>query len=64
MAASTAKAVSPAPELPQILTAAEVAKYLRVSPRHVNDCAREGSIPGFKLGSIWRFRRESIERLK
>ncbi|MDR2343782.1 MAG: PTS sugar transporter subunit IIA [Spirochaetaceae bacterium] len=45
-----------------ILTIEEVAKYLRVSERTVYDWAQKGEIPAGKIGTVWRFRKESIER--
>ncbi|MDR0685468.1 MAG: PTS sugar transporter subunit IIA [Spirochaetaceae bacterium] len=45
-----------------ILTIEEVAKYLRVSERTVYDWAQKGEIPAGKIGTVWRFKRESIER--
>ncbi len=46
--------------LEEILDADEVAKLLRVHPRTVKRLASEGILPGFKVGSQWRFRREAI----
>lgn len=39
----------------------EVARYLRMKERTIYVWAHDGKIPGFKLGSSWRFRREEIE---
>ena len=44
----------------EVWTADEVAEYLRISPRTVQDQAVRGIIPGFRLGSIWRFHRSKI----
>jgi excisionase family DNA binding protein len=46
--------------LEEILDADEVAKLLRVHPRTVKRLASEGILPGFRVGSQWRFRREAI----
>ena len=46
--------------LEEILDADEVAKLLRVHPRTVKRLASEGTLPGFRVGSQWRFRREAI----
>lgn len=49
----------------EILTAAEVAKYLRIHPYTVKRLVRTGKLPGFKIGGQWRFRRDEIDvRLK
>lgn len=47
----------------EILTAEEVAKYLRVHPYTVKRLARAGKIPGFKVGGQWRFQKEAIDKL-
>ena len=44
-----------------IMTLEELAKYLRVSERTVYDWANKGEIPGGKIGTSWRFKREDIE---
>jgi len=48
---------------PLILTVREVAKLLRIHRPKVYDLIKDGTIDGFKLGSDWRVRRESVERL-
>jgi len=45
----------------EIMTIEEVAKYLRVSERTVYDWAQKGDLPGGKLGTTWRFKREDVE---
>ncbi|MGP1588225.1 MAG: PTS sugar transporter subunit IIA [Treponemataceae bacterium] len=45
-----------------ILTIEEVAKYLRVSERTVYDWAQKGEIPSGKIGTVWRFKKNEIER--
>jgi excisionase family DNA binding protein len=44
-----------------VMTLEEVAIFLRVHPSTIYRLLRLGHIPAFKLGSDWRFRRESIE---
>ena len=46
----------------EIMTIEEVASYLRVSERTIYDWAQKGEIPGGKLGTAWRFKREDIEK--
>ena len=48
---------------PLLLTVKEVATLLRIHRPKVYDLIKAGTIEGFKLGSDWRVRRESIERL-
>ena len=45
----------------EIMTIEEVATYLRVSERTVYDWAQKGELPGGKLGTTWRFKREDVE---
>lgn len=45
-------------------TAEEIARYLRVHPYTVKRLAREGKIPGFKVGEQWRFDVQEIEEWK
>jgi len=53
----------PAPA-PEVLTAAEAAEILRLSPAHVRRLAGLGKIPGAVLiGGSWRFSRETLTGL-
>ena len=45
-----------------ILTIEEVAKYLRVSTRTVYDWAQKGEVPAGKIGTVWRFKKNEIEK--
>jgi len=45
-----------------ILTAEEVAKYLRIHPYTIKRLAREGKFPGFKVGGQWRFRKDALDK--
>ena len=46
----------------EIMTIEEVAAYIRVSERTVYDWAQKGELPGGKLGTTWRFKRDEIEK--
>jgi excisionase family DNA binding protein len=46
---------------PQLLTAEEAAKYLRLHVKSVYRLAKQGKIPSRKVGGTWRFHREAIE---
>lgn len=48
---------------PEIMTAREVAEYLRLSVQTVQKLARRGVLPGAKLEGRWRFPREAIEQV-
>jgi excisionase family DNA binding protein len=43
-----------------ILTAHEVAAYLRLTETTVCKLAVSGELPGFKIGKSWRFDRDEI----
>ncbi len=45
-----------------MMTIEELAKYLRLHRSTVYRLAREGIIPGFKVGSQWRFSRDSVDQ--
>ena len=45
-----------------ILTMKEICDLLQVDQSTVYKLVRQGSIPGFRVGSDWRFRRDVIER--
>ncbi|MFT0532093.1 helix-turn-helix domain-containing protein [Castellaniella hirudinis] len=44
-----------------VLTRDEVATYLKAGKRAVYRLAAEGTLPGFKLGGTWRFRRSDLD---
>lgn len=45
-----------------ILTIKELAKYLKIAEKTAYRFASEGKVPGFKVGSAWRFRKSEIDR--
>ena len=47
-------------ELPYICDAAEVGLLIRANPEHVNKLARDGILPGTKIGQSWRFRKDDV----
>ena len=46
----------------EILTISELSEHLRVHPTTIYRLLREGTIPGFRVGSAWRFSRAAIEK--
>lgn len=44
-----------------VMTVKEVADYLRVNQRTVYRLAAENRLPGFKVGTHWRFKRADID---
>jgi excisionase family DNA binding protein len=49
-------------ELPDILTADEVAAYLRVSRTTVCRWCSDGKLPAFRIGRGWRITRDDFEQ--
>lgn len=47
-------------ELPVICDSAEAGLLLRVYPETVSKMARDGVLPGVKVGQSWRFRRDDL----
>ena len=45
----------------EILTTKELAAYLKIAEKTAYRSASEGKIPGFKVGSAWRFRKSEID---
>jgi excisionase family DNA binding protein len=46
----------------QILNVAELSDYLRIHKTTIYRMLREGRLPGFRVGSDWRFSVEAIEQ--
>ena len=46
----------------EVLTMKEICDLLQVNQSTVYKLVRRGSIPNFRVGSDWRFRRDVIER--
>jgi excisionase family DNA binding protein len=46
----------------EIFTIKELATHLRVHPTTIYRLLRQGHLPGFRVGSNWRFRRSLIEQ--
>jgi excisionase family DNA binding protein len=45
-----------------VMTVKELADYLRVNPTTVYRLLRRRQLPGFRVGSEWRFNRAAIEQ--
>ena len=45
----------------QIMTIKELSEYLKIAEKTAYRFAAEGKIPGFKVGSAWRFRQKEID---
>ncbi|WP_101846889.1 helix-turn-helix domain-containing protein [Halobacillus sp. Marseille-P3879] len=44
----------------EIMTIAQVAEYLQISEVTTYKLVQEGRIPGFKIGSHWRVKKEDL----
>ena len=47
---------------PSLMTVDELAKYLRMKKVTIYKHAQEGKLPGFKVGSTWRFKKTTIDK--
>lgn len=47
----------------QIFTTKELASYLKLTEVTIYKYTKEGKIPGFKIGSRWRFDKDQIDEL-
>lgn len=45
----------------EIMTAKEVAEYLKIAEKTAYRFATEGKIPGFRVGAAWRFKKSQID---
>jgi excisionase family DNA binding protein len=48
--------------LPKVMTVRELSAYLRVHPSTVYKLLRRGELPGFRIGTDWRFNAEIIDK--
>jgi excisionase family DNA binding protein len=48
--------------LPRVMTVKELSSYLRVHPSTIYKLLRRGEIPGFRIGTDWRFSADVIDR--
>ena len=46
----------------ELLTPHELSRILKLHPFTVTRLAREGKLPGFKVGGSWRFRKDQFEK--
>lgn len=45
----------------EILTVKELADYLKIAEKTAYRFVAEGKIPAFKVGSAWRFKKDTID---
>ena len=46
----------------QIMTTNEIAEYLKLHPITIIKYAREGKIPATRIGRVWRYDKELVDR--
>ncbi len=47
----------------KLITAKELAEFLKLSESTIYKLANHGKIPGLKIGDSWRFDQQDIERM-
>ena len=45
----------------RLLTISEVAEFLQMNSMTVYSWVKDGKIPAFKIGKVWRFRKTEID---
>jgi excisionase family DNA binding protein len=48
--------------MPEIMTTKEIAEYLRLHQITVCKYAAEGEIPAIRVGRVWRFDKDAIDK--
>ena len=44
-----------------VMTVRDLAKYLKMKPVTIYKHAQSGSLPAFKVGATWRFKKKTID---
>ena len=45
----------------RVLNTEEAAALLKIHPKTLQRMAREGSVPAFRIGDLWRFRASALD---
>jgi excisionase family DNA binding protein len=45
----------------RVLNTEEAAALLQIHPKTLQKLAREGGVPGFRIGDLWRFRASALD---
>ena len=48
-------------EFEPILTSEQAAAFLQIHPKTLQRMARQGRVPGYRVGDLWRFRASDLE---
>lgn len=51
-----------AEELKDIMDVKEASEYLKIKPSTLYKYVNEGTVPGFKVGNLWRFTKRGLDR--
>ncbi len=52
---------SPATPFEQVLNTVEAAALLQIHPKTLQRMARDGLVPAFRIGDLWRFRASALD---
>jgi len=52
---------SPATTFERVLNTDEAAALLQIHPKTLQKMAREGTVPAFRIGDLWRFRASALD---
>ena len=52
---------SPAITFERVLNTGEAATLLQIHPKTLQKMAREGTVPAFRIGDLWRFRASALD---
>ena len=52
---------SPAVTFERVLNTEEAAALLQIHPKTLQKMAREGTVPAFRIGDLWRFRASALD---
>ncbi len=47
---------------PEVMTVAQAAEFLQMTPRRLSNMAQAGEIPARKAGNAWKFSRPALHR--
>jgi len=45
----------------EIMTIKEISLYLKINEKTIYKLAKQGKLPGVKIGGMWRFKKEAID---
>ena len=52
---------APAVAFERVLNTDEAAALLQIHPKTLQKLAREGTVPAFRIGDLWRFRASALD---